>query len=112
MVMLFEEAQGCWGDTATLMPGVVNMTVFTHESGESADIFMPDPFFRDSTDSQADDPFIAHIESLLPDSVTPHWIDDWEWYHSQLGEVHCGSNTLRTPVENAWELITSSVGEE
>ena len=31
------------------------------------------------------------------------WVDDWEWYHTQLGEVHCGSNTVRKPIDRWWE---------
>ena len=32
--------------------------------------------------------------------------DDWEWYHMALGEVHCGSNIQRTPIENWWDHTT------
>jgi hypothetical protein len=101
--MLFEEAPQCSIYTATFMPGTVNMLVYTHEGGESADLLMPDPFFRANAHNQSTDVWIEHIESLLPDSVTPHWIDDWEWYHMALGEVHCGSNTKRSPAANWWE---------
>lgn len=101
--MLFEEPQGCYGATATLLPGVVNMAVFTHEDQESADAFIPDPFFRSNLGNTADDPYIEMFESLLPEGVTAHWVNDWEWYHVQLGEVHCGSNIKRTAVKNWWE---------
>ncbi len=29
--------------------------------------------------------------------LTVHYVDDWATYHDALGEVHCGSNVLRTP---------------
>ena len=100
--MLFEQPQGCGGSTATLMTGVVNMAVFTHDDQQGADLFIPDPFFRSNLNNRNEDPFIQMFESLLPSNVTPHWVDDWEWYHLQLGEVHCGSNTKRKPVQDWW----------
>ena len=33
---------------------------------------------------------------------TVHWVDDWEWYHMALGEVHCGSNVRRAPSGKWW----------
>ena len=102
--MLFEEAPQCGGATATLIPSTVNMVVATGDDGESADLVMPDPYFRSNTSSQSGDVFIEHVNSLLPAGNTPHWIDDWNDYHMMLGEVHCGSNTLRTPVKNSWAL--------
>ncbi len=96
--MLFEEAVGCQGYTATLIPSTLNMVVATNEDGTGADLIMPDPYFRSTVGDQSQDPFIEHVNSLLPDGNTPHWIDDWDEYHMMLGEIHCGSNTLRTPV--------------
>jgi len=29
-------------------------------------------------------------------------VDDWYEYHVQLGEIHCGTNTLRTPKKAKW----------
>jgi protein-arginine deiminase len=101
--MLFEAPQGCFGATATLLPGVVNMAVFTHEDQKSADAFIPDPFFRSDLNDYDSDPYIAMFSALLPEGVTPHWVNDWEWYHVQLGEVHCGSNIKRTAIQNWWE---------
>lgn len=37
-------------------------------------------------------------------SVT--FIDDWYEYHVQLGEVHCATNTLRSPTEAKWWEFT------
>ena len=101
--MIFEEPSGCYGATATLLPGVVNMAVFTHEDQKSADAFIPDPFFRSDLGDRASDPYIEMFESILPDGVTAHWVNDWDWYHVQLGEVHCGSNIKRTALKNWWD---------
>jgi protein-arginine deiminase len=30
------------------------------------------------------------------------FVDDWFTYHVQLGEVHCGTNTLRREKQFAW----------
>jgi protein-arginine deiminase len=38
--------------------------------------------------------------SSLP--VTVSFLDDWDEYHVKLGEVHCSSNTLRTPTRAKW----------
>lgn len=38
--------------------------------------------------------------------LTPHPIDDWFEYHVALGEVHCGTNTLRTPTTAKWWEFT------
>jgi hypothetical protein len=38
--------------------------------------------------------------SSLP--VTVNFLDDWKEYHVKLGEVHCSSNTLRTPTRVKW----------
>lgn len=101
--MLFEEPRGCYGSAATLLPGVVNMAVFTHDDQKGADAFIPDPFFRSNLNNTSEDPYIEMFESILPEGVTPHWVNDWEWYHVQLGEVHCGSNIKRKAVNNWWE---------
>ena len=101
--MIFEQPWGCGGSTATLLPGVVNMAVFTHEDQVGADLFIPDPFFRSNLNDTTTDPYINMFKELLPETVTPHWVNDWEWYHVQLGEVHCGSNIKRQAVNNWWE---------
>jgi protein-arginine deiminase len=104
--MLFEEVRNCGGATAAFFPGTVNMQVSTLPGESTTHVFMPDPFFRSDTSisaaALATDPLIAFVEALLPANVEPHWLDDWDWYHLALGEVHCGSNTVRTPAEAPW----------
>jgi protein-arginine deiminase len=42
----------------------------------------------------------ACVQVLLEDvGLTVHWIDDWDTYHRNFGEVHCGTNVVRTPPE-------------
>jgi protein-arginine deiminase len=100
---IFEEVRGCQGTTVGLIPGTANMTVAPLASGETH-LFMPDPFLRPAGDDQGDDPFIAEIEGLLPEGMDFHWLDDWDYYHIMLGEVHCGSNVVRTPIDDWWEV--------
>jgi hypothetical protein len=48
------------------------------------------------------DLFEAYLQLALDDiGLTVHWVDDWDTYHILEGEVHCGTNTLRTPPEAA-----------
>jgi protein-arginine deiminase len=35
--------------------------------------------------------------------LTVHWIDDWDSHHVMGGEVHCGTNTLRTMATEWWQ---------
>jgi hypothetical protein len=100
---LFEESPMCGGYALSLIPGTVNMLVATGDDG-GAHAFIPDPFFRDDDNVTKDaDPFIAAINDLLPETLETHWVDDWFAYHMAWGEVHCGTNTLRTPTVNWWE---------
>jgi len=100
--MLFEEVLDCYGSTATLFPGTVNMTVATNPDGASAKLIMPDPYLRSNLNDQSTDALINYVNALLPAGNEPYWIDDWAEYHMMLGEVHCGSNTLREPVGESW----------
>ena len=46
------------------------------------------------------DLFEACIQVRLEDiGLTVHWVDDWDTYHRQKGEIHCGTNVVRTPPE-------------
>jgi protein-arginine deiminase len=39
---------------------------------------------------------------LAPLGLTLDFIDNWFEYHVSLGEVHCGTNTLRAPTQAKW----------
>jgi len=34
--------------------------------------------------------------------ITVDWVEDWDLYHTLDGEVHCGSNTLRSIPSLGW----------
>jgi hypothetical protein len=40
---------------------------------------------------------------LRPLGLTLNFLDDWAEYHVNLGEVHCGTNTLRKPNPAKWK---------
>jgi hypothetical protein len=102
---LFEEVSGCGGGVVALMPGMVNLIVANFE-GEPAQLFIPDPFFRSNLQDQSSDPLLAAFADAMPEGLESVFIDDWYTYHMALGEVHCGTNVLRTPIANWWEVAT------
>lgn len=108
---LYEEVQGCGGTMAALIPGTANLIVANREDG-SLVMFPPDPFFRGSGESHADDIYIQEFESLMPEGLEFEFLDDWETYHAALGEVHCGSNVVRTPPTADWTTATHLYGED
>jgi hypothetical protein len=103
MPSLFETIGGCGGGVAALIPGMVNLIVTPLENGE-VHLFIPDPYFRTDVDDQSTDPVIEAFSANLPDSLIPHYVDDWDVYHLGLGEVHCGTNMTQTPTANWWEV--------
>ena len=100
---LFQPERACNRLALSLIPGTVNMAVGTRADGAPTDLLIADPFLRDSGAGQDEDPLIAAVEALLPASVTPRWVDDWDVYHLAWGEVHCGSNLRRTQTGSWWE---------
>jgi len=107
MPSLFEEPFGCGGYVAALIPGMANL-VSTTSDGQT-DIFLADPFTRDSDSSevgQDDDPLIEYVRDSFPESLDVHFVDNWYVYHMQLGEVHCGTNVQRTPDPAWWQAST------
>lgn len=104
---LFEQNAYCGGYGLSLIPGTVNMEVARLSEDGPVHIFMPDPFLREDLDDQGADPLIAYVNAVLPAGVEPHWLNDWRAYHIAWGEVHCGSNTMRTPSAEAWTLAPS-----
>jgi hypothetical protein len=102
---LFEVVSGCGGGVVALMPGTVNLIVANFE-GEPTKLFVPDPFFRTNLQDQGGDPVLAAFADAMPEGLETIFIDDWYTYHMALGEVHCGTNVLRTPIANWWEVAT------
>ncbi|MCO4769407.1 MAG: hypothetical protein KDA24_05205 [Deltaproteobacteria bacterium] len=108
---LFETAGGCGGTTAALIPGMANLIVANLE-GEPTKIFLADPFTRTDLDDQSTDPMIARVRELFPADYELHFLDDFWVYHMGLGEVHCGSNVIRTPVSDWGRSIRPLVDED
>jgi protein-arginine deiminase len=109
---LFESSPDCGGGALSLITGTVNMEVYTDPDGQGAVVLPPDPFFRSDTRDLPSDAFAAEIEALLPASVEVVWTDDWSAYHMAWGEVHCGSNTIRTPTADWWTDARALIGGE
>ena len=111
---LFERVSNCWYSNAwmeavSLIPGLVNLTVVNPEGGP-IHIFFPDPFMRSSVGDPGSDPIIAALVAALPSGYELHFLDDWYSYHLASGEVHCGSNVMRTPTPPWWETATHLLG--
>lgn len=102
---LFEEVQGCGGAVVALMPGMVNLIVANFE-GEQTQLFVPDPFLRSNLNDVGSDPLAAAFADAMPEGLETIFVDNWYTYHMALGEVHCGTNVLRTPIANWWEVAT------
>ena len=101
---LFEIASGCGGGTAALIPGMANLIV-ANFPGETMELFMADPFLRTHPEDQGDDGMIPTARALFGSGVNVNFIDDFWVYHYGLGEVHCGTNVIRTPVASWWKSI-------
>ena len=41
-------------------------------------------------------------DRVAPMGVTVHWAEDWDLYHRNLGEVHCGTNATRQIPDAKW----------
>jgi protein-arginine deiminase len=103
---LFEQPAGCGGAVAALIPGMVNLIVVNLEGEASTKIFTADPFFRASGADGSADPFLTAFEDSLPAGNEAVFVDDWDVYHLGLGEVHCGTNVIRTPTRGWWNLFS------
>ncbi|MDF2696146.1 MAG: Protein-arginine deiminase type [Labilithrix sp.] len=44
----------------------------------------------------------AMSAALAPFNITVHFAEDWDTYHRQLGEVHCGTNATRQIPQAKW----------
>ncbi|MDX8029165.1 protein-arginine deiminase family protein [Lentzea sp. BCCO 10_0856] len=41
-------------------------------------------------------------QALARTPVRVKWVEDWEFLHQGLGEVHCGTNAFREPTHADW----------
>ena len=98
---LFEEVSWCGGTGVAVVPGMANLIVADDKDGRTT-LFVPDPWVRKSNQGPEDDPMALDFASRMPDELEVVFLDDWDVYHLGMGEVHCGTNVVRTPSETAW----------
>jgi len=53
---------------------------------------------------------IAAWDALMPEGLETWYLDDWYVYHEGVGEIHCGTNTRRTPIDDWWSTSTHLFG--
>lgn len=107
---LFERVAGCRaGFAVALVPGTVNLIV-ANVPGEPVRLFVPDPHFRPSGAGVSEDVFAQDFAARMPDGLEVHFVDNWDTYHLNLGEVHCGTNVRRTPTEDWWTAAAHLLG--
>ncbi len=114
--LVFEEVPGCFIESgvvgvAAMTPGMVNLVVLERDG--VTDVFLADPFVRDEDTpvNQDADPFIAAVRERMPQHLQLHFVDNWFVYHMGLGEVHCGTNELRTPQSGWWQDAAHLISE-
>lgn len=83
------------GMSVAYQPGMVN-GIYLDDKNFAA----PDPH---GPSIEGKDIFKSAMETALaPLGITVHWVEDWDTYHRQLGEVHCGSNATRKVPDSKW----------
>jgi hypothetical protein len=96
---VFERLSFCGNRYVALTPGTVNLAV-TNITGKAQILAVPDPFARPTSLGPADDPIAQDFVSRMPEGVVVAFLDNWYSYHLLDGEVHCGTNITRTPVDD------------
>jgi protein-arginine deiminase len=90
------------GYSVAYHPGTVNGIYITPN-----DFASPDPH---GPVIGGKDIFKASLEqSLAALEVKVHWVEDWDGYHINLGEVHCGSNAIRAIPQKTWWMGAAEV---
>ena len=85
------------GHPAGCQPGLVNGLYMTEKHFVSPDPHGPVIGGKDIFKS-------AMQQALAPVGITVHFAEDWDAYHRNSGEVHCGTNsTRRIPDAKWWE---------
>jgi protein-arginine deiminase len=83
------------GASVAYQPGMVN-GIYVSDTHFAA----PDPH---GPEIEGKDIFKQAMETALtPLGITVHWVEDWDTYHRQLGEVHCGTNSTRKIPDSKW----------
>lgn len=88
-----------YGSSIAYNPGTVNMLNLNANN-----VVVPDPF---GPVIGGKDIFKDQLErALAPYQVRVHWVDDWDLYHRLMGEIHCGTNSVRQiPSTKWWEVL-------
>ncbi|MBD1805549.1 protein-arginine deiminase [Microcoleus sp. FACHB-SPT15] len=82
------------GRAKSFFPNMVNMLVLKQH------LAIPKPF-GPQVDAQCQ--FEAYVKGVLePLGLVCHFIDDWDTYFRDGGEIHCGTNTSRQPFTQKW----------
>jgi Protein-arginine deiminase (PAD)/Protein-arginine deiminase (PAD) middle domain len=97
--VLFSSAKMGRMMAGALSADMVNMIVF------GTDCVVPRPFGPEQGGAGVQHDLFAQDlqQNLTAIGVTTHFVDDWDAYHVKHGEVHCGTNVIRTPAARpAW----------
>lgn len=89
-------AVGSLEEGEAYVPGIVNFQVV--QGLATAKIFAARPF---GPSVGSADPFETKTNTEL--GATPTYVDDWDTYHVNLGEVHCGTNLLKSAAPEWWK---------
>jgi hypothetical protein len=108
---IWEENNWCRNYALALIPGLVNLAVFTEATGDHK-LLIADPFLRPTSADQSTDPYIALWDSLMPPGTETHYLDNWSVYHEGWGEVHCGTNIHRETGADWWTDASHLLGGE
>jgi protein-arginine deiminase len=90
----FIEAPALFRDGIAVIPNMVNSLVVGKQ------VFAPDPL----------GPVIGHVDVFAEAFEAPltavglevHFVDVWDYYHSNAGEIHCGTNAVRRITNPEW----------
>jgi protein-arginine deiminase len=88
------QAVGSKGRAETYFPNMVNMLVL------DSHLAIPKPFGPEIDGECQLEAFVR--KTLNPLGLTCYFIDDWEPYFLDRGEIHCGSNVRRRPFPTKW----------
>lgn len=85
------------GTSLAYQPGTVNGILINDHVFVSPNPFGPVINGKDIMKDQME-------QALLPYGYRVYWVDDWNLYHLNAGEVHCGTNSARAiPSAKWWE---------
>jgi outer membrane protein OmpA-like peptidoglycan-associated protein len=85
------------------IPGMVNLLVITGATVAETHLVIARPFGPEvSGTDQIEQDFRTRLAPLGYGAGQIHFVDDYDTYHVKLGEVHCGTNSKRTPHTTPW----------